>query len=380
MKYTILFVDDEQNVLSAYKRNLRKYFDVHTALSGADAIELLKAKHKFTVIVSDMQMPNMNGVEFLKIAKKASKNSVRIMLTGNADQQTAIDAINQGDIFRFINKPCSPEQMLEVLKVAIKQHLLITAEQELLKTTLKKSIEVLIETLTLACPSSFGSIHRIKKHVVSCAKDMGAENTWMFESMAMLALVGYICLPDDLLEKVSKGDLLTDDQEAEYVKHSEVGFKLIQKIPRLDDIAKVIKYQNKHFNGAGFPKDELAGKDIPIGSRILKIALDYERFNHITGSIDEALAQLEKHQERYDPRIKKVFVEYLYTHRRESVIEVNLFSLEEGMVVAEDINTPQGTLLVCEGQEITGSLINRLTSFGRKKQLPSMFRVYKEGA
>ncbi|MEH6442769.1 MAG: HD domain-containing phosphohydrolase [Oceanospirillaceae bacterium] len=378
MKYSILFVDDEQNILSAYKRNLRKHFDIHTALSGADALELIKGKHNFSVIVSDMQMPNMNGVEFLKNAKKVSKNSVRIMLTGNADQQTAIDAINQGDIFRFINKPCSPEQMFEVLTVAIKQYLLITAEQELLKTTLKNSIEVLIETLTLACPSSFGSINRIKKSVVNCACAMGAENTWMFESMAMLALIGYISLSDELLAKISSGNILTEDQEDEYFKHSEVGYQLINRIPRLDDIAKVIKYQNKHYNGGGFPKDEMEGKSIPIGARILKIALDYERFNHITGSSDEALLHLEKHKERYDPKIKNIFTDCINNSRRESIIEVNLLGLEQGMIVAEDIYTQQGALLVCKGQEITESLINRLFCFDRQKQLPAKFSVYKE--
>ncbi|MEM5530034.1 HD domain-containing phosphohydrolase [Gammaproteobacteria bacterium AS21] len=376
MKYSILFVDDEQNILNAYKRSLRKYFDIHTALSGAQALELIKEKHKFSVIISDMQMPNMNGVEFLQLAKKASKNSVRIMLTGNADQQTAIDAINQGDIYRFVNKPCTPEQMLDVLKVAIKQYLLITAEQELLQTTLKKSIEVLIETLTLACPSSFGSINRIKQHVGKCVRLMGAENTWKFESMAMLALVGYICLPDELLDKIANGQLLTQEQEEQYLKHSEVGYQLIKKIPRLDDIANVIKFQNKHYDGTGFPEDELAGKDIPIGARVLKLALDYERFSHITGSSDKALFQMEKYAERYDPQIKKVFIEYLHNYRKESVQALNLLALEEGMIIAEDIHTPEGILLVSEGQEITASLLNRLYNFDKQKQLPQNFSVY----
>ncbi|MFT5719452.1 MAG: response regulator RpfG family c-di-GMP phosphodiesterase [Oleiphilaceae bacterium] len=378
MGYSILFVDDEQNVLSAYKRNLRKYFDVHTALSGADAIELLKGKVKFSVIVSDMQMPNMNGVEFLKVAKEMSKNSIRIMLTGNADQQTAIDAINQGDIFRFINKPCTPEQMMNILKVALKQYLLITAEQELLKTTLKKSIEVLIETLTLACPSSFGSINRVKQHVVNCARAMGSENTWMFESMAMLSLIGYVSLPDNLLNKISSGGILSEDQEAEYLKHSEVGYNIISKIPRLEDIAQVIKFQNKHYDGSGFPSDALSGKNIPMGARILKIALDYERFNNITNSNDEALIQLQKRVERYDPKILELFIKSIAVCRTESITSVSLLGLEEGMIIAEDVLTLEGILLVCKGQEITESLINRFSSFERQKQLPSTFFIFPE--
>jgi EAL domain-containing protein (putative c-di-GMP-specific phosphodiesterase class I)/FixJ family two-component response regulator len=128
--HSVLFVDDDQNILDAYKRNLRKYFDVHTAISGVKALELIDENHEFSVIISDMQMPNMNGIELLIIAKKMSKNSVRIMLTGNGDQQTAIDAINQGSIYKFVSKPCSPEKMLDILDIAINHYIILKAESE----------------------------------------------------------------------------------------------------------------------------------------------------------------------------------------------------------------------------------------------------------
>jgi EAL domain-containing protein (putative c-di-GMP-specific phosphodiesterase class I)/CheY-like chemotaxis protein len=134
VKYSILFVDDDKNVVDAYKRNLHKYFDVHTAISGAQALELIRNNHNYAVIISDMQMPNMNGIEFLILAKKMSKNSIRIMLTGNGDQQTAIDAINQGNIYKFVNKPCSPKKMLDILNTAINHYMSIKVESELLKT------------------------------------------------------------------------------------------------------------------------------------------------------------------------------------------------------------------------------------------------------
>lgn len=101
----ILFVDDDPNILKGFQRNLRKDFTVSVAEGGQQALELIQSSEPFAVIVSDMQMPGMNGAEFLYAAKKISPDSVRMMLTGNADQQTAINAINKGDIFRFINKP-----------------------------------------------------------------------------------------------------------------------------------------------------------------------------------------------------------------------------------------------------------------------------------
>lgn len=376
MKYAVLFVDDEANVLNAYKRNLRKYFDIHTALSGKDALEVL-AKHKeIAVIVTDMQMPSMNGVEFLQQARGASKNSVRLMLTGNADQKTAIDAINQGDIFRFINKPCSPAEMLQILKLSIKQYQLIVAEQEMLRTTLKKSIEALIETLSLACPESFGSVSRVKRYVIDCVKAMGSHSLWMYEAMAMLAQLGYITLPKTIIDKLMMGQPLDEDQQFEFYKHSEVGFKLVSKIPRLEDVAQAIRYQNKGYDGSGFPEDNLCGNDLPVGARILKIALDYERFEKLGGSAESALAHIHENQERYDPRIFKFFVQSLGEARQLTLEHVGLMGLTPGMVFAEDVMTDQELLLVSKGQEVTECVIDRFYNFSRHHKLPEQFGVY----
>lgn len=376
MKYSILFVDDEANILNGYKRNLRKYFTIHTALGGEEALAIL-AKHKdIAVIVSDMQMPEMNGVEFLSKAKPLAKNSVRMMLTGNADQQTAIDAINQGDIFRFINKPCPVAEMLEIIKVGIKHHLLITAEQELLKTTLKKSIEALIETLSLSCPEAFGSINRIKNNMASCVRLMGVDNTWKYEAMAMLSLIGYISLPKNIIEKISQGLPLDPDQQALYLRHSEIGFKIIDKIPRLEEISKVIKYQNKCFDGSGYPVDDLQGNQIPIGARILKIILDFDLLEKIHKSSTVAITKIEESCEKYDPKVLTYFIKSLENSKNLSKKPTTLAGLAIGMILAEDVLTDNELLLVSKGQEITECVIDRLYNFSRHHKLPEHYIVY----
>src|SRR5258708_28798973 len=99
----ILFVDDEPNVVEAYQRSLRRDFQNAIATSGAQALEMIAAGGPYAVVVSDMRMPEMDGVQFLTKASELAPDTVRIMLTGNADQQTAIEAVNQGHIFRFLN-------------------------------------------------------------------------------------------------------------------------------------------------------------------------------------------------------------------------------------------------------------------------------------
>lgn len=118
----ILFVDDEQNILDSFKRNLRKLYTIDTAISGKAGLEILQENAPYAVVVSDMRMPEMDGIEFLTQVKNISPDTVRIMLTGNADMETAIDAVNQGNVYRFLVKPCAPEKLNEVLADALKKY------------------------------------------------------------------------------------------------------------------------------------------------------------------------------------------------------------------------------------------------------------------
>lgn len=139
----ILLVDDEPNILDGYKRSLRKYFEVDTAQSGQQALLAIQSNVSYAVIVSDMRMPGMDGVEFLARAKQICPDSVRIMLTGNADQQTAIDAVNEGHIYRFLNKPCSPLIMTKTLWEAIEYHRSFKSKKEMIEKTLSSADQTL---------------------------------------------------------------------------------------------------------------------------------------------------------------------------------------------------------------------------------------------
>src|SRR5829696_4359 len=132
----ILCVDDERNVLEAYQRSLRKEFHIEIATSGAEGLAAVESQGPYAVIVSDMRMPGMDGIRFLAKVKEKAPDSVRIMLTGNADQQTAIEAVNEGNIFRFLTKPCPPETLAKALSAGLQQYWLVVAEKELLEKTL----------------------------------------------------------------------------------------------------------------------------------------------------------------------------------------------------------------------------------------------------
>jgi DNA-binding NtrC family response regulator len=121
MNRNVLFVDDESNVLDAYRRQMRKTFQIETALGAGPALQVL-AERDFAVVVSDMRMPGVDGIDFLAEVAGRWPNVVRVMLTGNADVPGAALAVREGCIFRFLTKPCAPEALMMVLESAVREH------------------------------------------------------------------------------------------------------------------------------------------------------------------------------------------------------------------------------------------------------------------
>ena len=142
-RYKILCVDDEPRVLEGLRRHLRERFEVITACGGPEALNFLTTVKDLAVVVSDMRMPEMDGATVLRHTRVLRPSAVRILLTGQADMAAAIKAINEGQIFRFLTKPCAADQFMSVIDEAIRQHELITAERVLLQRTLVGAIKAL---------------------------------------------------------------------------------------------------------------------------------------------------------------------------------------------------------------------------------------------
>ena len=169
----ILCVDDEPRVLEGLSLHLRRNYDVVTAESGADGLQAIKDKGPFAVALSDMRMPRMDGTAFLKAVRELAPDTVRMLLTGQADLQSTIDAVNKGQIFRFLTKPCPSQQLMGAFEAATEQYRLVMAERVLLEQTLHGSIKALTDILALSNPVAFGSATRIKKYAGDLARHLG---------------------------------------------------------------------------------------------------------------------------------------------------------------------------------------------------------------
>jgi response regulator RpfG family c-di-GMP phosphodiesterase len=377
MNQKVLFVDDEQNVLQAYQRSLRKDFQIDTALGGAEGLVALARQGPYAVIITDMRMPRMDGVEFLAKAKELAPETVRVMLTGNADQQTAIEAVNEGSIFRFLNKPCPSETLAKTLVAALEQYRLVRAEKELLSKTLNGSIQVLSDILSLVNPTAFGRAARVRRLVKQIASTMKVENAWQVEIAAMLSQLGCITVPQETLWRVYRNQPLSADEIKMMQAHPQIGHDLLSHVPRLEEVAEIIAYQNKLFNGGGWPGDKRCGDEIPIGARILKLALDFDKLAESCVGNFEALKEIQSRLDYgwYDPAVVQALEVALVNEIHYETIQVKISELTPDMILAEDIISLKGMLLITKGQEVRRSLCVRLQNFYEANAITELIKV-----
>ncbi|HBG18564.1 MAG TPA: two-component system response regulator [Desulfobulbaceae bacterium] len=360
----VLFVDDEENILHSIKRELRKRFQIHTAGSGTEALEVLKNEGPFAVIVSDMRMPGMDGIQLLAAVKDQYPNTIRLMLTGNADQETAIEAVNKGQIFRFLNKPCPTPTLVMAIALAQRQYRLVNAERELLDKTLKGAITVLSEVLSLASPLAFSSGLRVKSLVGEIARKLQMDNIWQLEIAALISQIGCITLPPNTLYKLYAGQELAAQEEAMYRDHPQIGSKLLEKIPRLEEVAAIIAHQLLPYSALAESRN--IKEEVSLGAQILRMAIDFDALLHRDWKRTEALAHLESQPGEYNPELLKILAGIKLGPENERVVAVELRDMSAGMIVEQDIEALNGVLIAPKGQEVTWSLIKGLKNFAQQ--------------
>lgn len=356
MTNKILCVDDEPKILEAFERQLRKHFEVYTAPGPEKGLEAIVESGPFAVVVSDLRMPGMNGIEFLSRVRQTSPDTVRIMLTGDADLGAAMTAVNEGKIFQFLTKPCPGEMLSRALEAALEQHRLITAERELLERTLQSSIGTLIEILSLVNPTAFSRTHRIRRYVRHMAAQMRLADLWQYELAATLSQIGCVVVPPDVLEKFHLHQTLSPDEQKVVLSHAEVGHKLLAKIPRLEKVAQMVALQFSAWHG----KD--TADPVMIGAHLLRVALDFDEQIQQGKLLGEAMVYLRGRGE-CNPKFIDALRQLQVEDARSQIRLVRLSELKPRMIMEADLLSKTGLLLMSKGQEVTESAIARLISF-----------------
>lgn len=363
-KPRILCVDDEPQILEGLALNLRRHYELETATSGVAALEILAQKPEVAVVISDMRMPGMNGATFLAQAREVAPDAVRMLLTGQADLDSAIAAINEGQIFRFLTKPCSPPMLLAAVGSAVLQHHLITAERVLLEQTLHGCIKTLTDVLALVSPISFGRANRIKQLVSELVEKLGIRECWQVEVAAMLSQLGHITLPPETAEKVYHRRPLSEDEETLVARLPTLTGELLGNIPRLEAVREILKTYTKPYR-----PDPAAARDperqiVARGAQLLRVAVDFDALeSSSSASRSLAVDTLRGRVGQYDPEILQALATIRGAAQALDVREVSMSDLRAGMILAEDVRMRSGVLLVTRGYEITEQFRERVRNF-----------------
>ena len=406
----ILFVDDEENVLRSLKRLfMSEDYEVYTASSGQNGLDIIQ-EIEVPVIVSDQRMPVMTGAEFLEKSRQLCPDAVRIILTGYADIEAAIGAINRGGAYRYVSKPWNDGDLLMVVKDAFEKYRLVKENKYLTELTiqqneelkkwstelefyvqqhtidltkqnkelkklnekLKKNVSEILASLSGLIELRNHSMHNHSNNVailstaIARAKGLPEPEIEMISTASQLHDIGMIGAPDIVLIKnVSE---LSPDEMTEYVKHPVRGQAAIDCIEDLREPGLLIRHHHEWYNGTGFP-DRLKCEDIPIGARIISIADRFDRILHgEMRSLDGALALINASlTTQFDPTLfrplEKAAHEFFHSIvSGTSFVETEFKTgdLAPAMVISRDVITGTGLLLLRKGTVLNDKNIETL--------------------
>lgn len=374
MTEKVLFVDDEPAALDGYRRLLHRTFQVETAVGAAEGLAKLAETGPYAVVVSDMRMPEMDGAAFLAMVREVSHDTVRMAITGYADLETAGRAINEGNIFRFLTKPCEKNVLTAGLNAALEQYRLVNAEKELLEKTLSGSIHVLTSMLGLINPVAFSRISGIRRCVTYLVRKLKLADPWRFEIAALLSLLGCVTLEPDLVEAYFSGQPLNQQDQGRFDSHPTVAANLLASIPRLEHVTWMIANQQSavaqlRIKGAKLPQD------VVLGASILSVSIAYDRLTSQGSTHDQAILHLRMKVPFYDEIVLDLLAEVKPQEEEADVRKCHVAELRPGMVLKEELRTHSGLLIAAKGQEISSALLLRVKNFRERNQVSGQVAV-----
>ena len=367
---SILIVDDDRDLLSALSEGLLGSFRVETSADPEEALARLRTMPELAVVVADMRMPGISGLELLRQARSIVPNASRVMLTSADDAQTAIAAINEGNVCRFLTKPCR----LEVLEAAIREALdLRQTIHHLLEAQFRMvagMVEVLSKVVQMVHPESHALAQRLRQRMRELALEMLHPEFWELEVAAMLAPLGAVGT-----HSVSSG---ADPMTAFFGDFPQAAAALLLQVPRMEKIAGVLAYLGKNFDGSGQPPDRVAGAQIPLGSRMLRVVRDMEERVGKGCTAGTALRLMQQTQGLYDPAVLVAAQACFGEDPREELSGSNSVSwaaLQEGDTLADDIPSETGALLLTKGCRVTPNLKRMLQHMASGGRMPESVRI-----
>lgn len=360
----VLCIDDDAQLLAGLRRQLGTLYEIHIAQSGKEALQLIKSEGPFKAVICDMNMPEIDGATFLTMIRERYPETVRLLLTGQCTMDLAIQAVNAGQVYKFLTKPCVPQMLREVLREAVLYYERSQQERALLRETFLGSVRALGQVLEIVQPASFAIAARTAELVGALGKKTGADS-WDAELAATLCTMGYVTQPAFVAAKLLGAEALAGAELQMVERARDVTVRILGNIPRLAGAIRILTDMDKGYSSVHRPDDHRRGEELPWGARAIKVAKDFECFKDAMGSVEGSLRRLREQSTAYDPVLLRALQSILGSgdEWKSGIIWVSMDELEVGMLIMEGIFAASGNMLIPKGQQVTDVLLARLRNY-----------------
>ncbi len=370
MNSRILLLDLQGGSLSARVSGLGSDHETVVSTDPAEAVVLLGQSPPFSVVIcncDNRDQTSSASIAFLAEAFEHATKTTRILMAPRDRADVIFEAVNRDHIFAFLTEDSSSESFLHTIEAAENQHAAAIAELELLDKTLNGSLHLLTEVLSIAAPPQFSQSQKLREYAHQIGVELKLKNLWELETAAMLAPLGYVTLPAALLKKVNAAEELTSDEQQIVGRLPATTSHLISHLPRLEGVAEMIRYQNKDYNGRGFPNDTCVGDQIPIGGRILKVLNDLLDLEAKKKFKPVALAMMKDRFGVYDPAVLDAAYTCLVlkgtTPDMEGIQGLSAADVKAGQLLMANAETKDGLVILSAGIRISKLALERLRNY-----------------
>lgn len=352
----ILCVDDDERLLAGLELRLRRRFDVSTATSAAEALAKLGRSTPFAAVISDMRMPHADGARFLSAIRRVAPQTTRILLTGQADVTSAIAAVNDGEIFRFLLKPIDAPALIAVLDEAVARHRELVAQLTLTEEVLRGTIDLLTTSMASLSPNLAVQCNRARALVADVAQEAAPRQAWVAELAAVaihLALADVA--PDLALRWRVRLPLHAEDVRSidTAMRHTVA---LLRRIPQAEPICEAIIAIAPRADGKAWGVPSAAAA-IPV--RILHLAMHFDAALQRGVSADETLAELRAGATPEDLPLIALLAAAPSQFEPGST-RGPLGRVQPGRRITHDVRLPNGVLFLPKGHDVTLATLDML--------------------
>ncbi|MFG0255411.1 MAG: response regulator [Rhodopirellula sp. JB053] len=353
----VLFVDDDPILLryleGAANANLGSEFEIVTAEGCKPALEATDASGPFSVVVVDMQMPDVNGIETIGYLRRKMPNATFMMLTANKDLQTAVQAVNDGRVFRFLSKPCPPEDLVTALHAAQAEYQSTVSAKDMLSGTISGTLDLMADLIEMPDGRHIDT-GRMLESVNELAKSMSIDLGWEERIAARVFLVGIAMLSPQETELFERLDPCSDEHKRLFARICSVSAGLLKKIPRFDWIGDLLRLVPKaeRYQESGSREDTSA--------LLLRVVFYWNYLTMKGMCVEAASATIRRIMPELSDRMVSA-VESLNDNRDALCVQtLSIQDLQPGMIPFRDIKNGQGCNVIAGGRPLTRPMIENM--------------------